>query len=142
MPEKYTAADLNELAEYLTRRSKEICKDNECTEDEHNCESFAYFDSTLCGDDLIDLSLIDICLSDYLTTQANCYIDMPFTGTGADLLEMIIKRTDWSPEADDRGLLAKTSDEDLPLIAGQIKTSEGEQELKRRIDGFNQDGTT
>lgn len=35
------------LAKHLVRRSKEICRDNGCEGDEHNCESYAYIDGDL-----------------------------------------------------------------------------------------------
>ena len=76
----------DELAEYLARRSKEICEDNECTEDKHNCDSYAYISQ--------DCTLHDICYPDYWLGwgegDVDCYgkiaaIPLPWTGTGADL---------------------------------------------------------
>jgi len=34
---------LEKEASTLTKLSKEICQDNQCTEDKHNCESNAYY---------------------------------------------------------------------------------------------------
>lgn len=130
-----TAADLEELAAYLTERSKEICKDNECTEDEHNCESYAYFNVEFRGDNLTQCDLVDVCCSDYLQYHVNCAIPLPFEGTGKDLLESIEHEAEWTEEDEDRALLEDTGDDNLPLLIGKLKTDDGEAELKRRIEG-------
>lgn len=136
--QKITAADLDELAAYLTERSKEICKDNGCTEDEHNCESNAYFDVEFRGDTLTKCDLEDICCSDYLQRHVNCAVSLPFSGNGADLLESIELNAEWSQEDEDKALLEETEDENLPLIVDQIKTGEGEQELKQRLESADE----
>lgn len=75
-----------ELAEYLELRSKDICQENKCTEDDHNCESNAYI--TEYG------SLIDICISDYFQGWGSDDIDrhgeyavvpLPWIGNGQEL---------------------------------------------------------
>ena len=64
------------LSPYLSKRSFEICLDNECTEDNHKCESVAYilvdFDTAnaegITNDTIeekVSLRLVDICSSDY-----------------------------------------------------------------------------
>jgi len=35
-------ANWKDALEYITKRSKEICESNKCTDDEHFCESNAY----------------------------------------------------------------------------------------------------
>ena len=67
------------LSDYLKERSKEICADNECTEDEHNCESYAYIAK--------DGTLLDICISDYFqgSGQPHAAIPMPWSGTQEEL---------------------------------------------------------
>jgi hypothetical protein len=67
------------LATYLKKRSKEICKDNECTEDNHNCESYAYIDQ--------HGNLLDICISDYFQGHAGPYaaVMLPWSGSQMSL---------------------------------------------------------
>jgi hypothetical protein len=67
------------LAQYLKKRSVEICKDNNCTEDNHNCESYAYINA--------DKQLLDICGSDYFqgSSKPHAAIPLPWTGTQAEL---------------------------------------------------------
>jgi hypothetical protein len=67
------------LAQYLMRRSVDICHDNECTEDQHHCESYAYINA--------DGQLLDLCGSDYFQGSSQPYacISMPWTGTQAQL---------------------------------------------------------
>jgi hypothetical protein len=73
----------NKLAKYLKKRSKEICRDNKCTEDNHNCESYAYITEE--GD------LLDICTSDYFqgSSKPNAAISLPFNGSGQDLKRQV-----------------------------------------------------
>jgi len=72
-------------AEYLTTLSQEICQDNECTEDEHNCESYAYFNRTPEGSH----ELMDVCISDYCQCCYDVAVPMPFEGNSDDLLDQI-----------------------------------------------------
>lgn len=69
-----------DLARHLRRRSKEICKLNGCTEDEHKCESYAYVRH--------DLALLDVCGSDYFQGCSKPYaaICLPFDGGAEDLM--------------------------------------------------------
>lgn len=69
-----------DLARHLRRRSKEICALNGCTEDEHNCESYAYVRH--------DMKLLDICISDYFQgcSAPHAAISLPFDGSAEDLL--------------------------------------------------------
>ena len=71
------------LAQYLKLRSKEICKDNECTEDEHNCESYAYIDK--------NGNLLDICYPDYFQGSSKPYaaIMLPWNGSQKELMEQV-----------------------------------------------------
>ena len=79
------------LAEHLTKRSNEICTDNECTEDDHNCRSFAYIQVMemrgVDGKTYIDAMLLDICMSDYFQGCMVEYIalPMPWSGSASDL---------------------------------------------------------
>jgi hypothetical protein len=72
----------NELAEYLKRRSNEICADNGCTDDEHHCESYAYISKD---------GLLDICASDYFqgSSKPHAAISLPWIGTGDELKEEV-----------------------------------------------------
>ncbi len=63
-------------AKFLRKKSKEICKDNECKEDAHKCGSVAYFNED---------GLADICNPDYASRQYWSYVSLPFAGFGADL---------------------------------------------------------
>ena len=75
-----------DLAEYLGKRSDEICGDCGCTEDEHFCESNAYITE--------DGDLIDICAPGFFQgwgsedVQAHgeyAVISLPWHGTGEEL---------------------------------------------------------
>ncbi len=72
------------LAEFLKERSAEICKDNACTDDEHNCESYAYIRAT-------DMALLDICASDYFAGCSARYaaIPLPWNGTQEELKDAV-----------------------------------------------------
>ena len=76
-------AKWNELAYYLFTRSKEICQDNKCTEDEHFCESYAYIDE--------NGNLLDICISDYFpgSSEPVAAIPLPFDDTGEELFKEV-----------------------------------------------------
>ncbi|MBI4397288.1 MAG: hypothetical protein HY548_09345 [Elusimicrobia bacterium] len=69
------------LAKYLTDRSQEICRDNNCRPeaDEHSCGSFAYITH--------DMRLIDVCLPDYFAGYGGHYaaIPLPWRGTQQEL---------------------------------------------------------
>lgn len=71
------------LSSYLKKRSKEICRDNQCKEDHHNCESYACV--------LRDGTLLDICISDYFAGSKEDFaaILLPWTGTQEELEEAI-----------------------------------------------------
>ena len=58
----------------LVATSKEICKANGCTEDDHQCGSNAYFDY---NKDTQMFYLVDVCISDYRTKCDDSYIPMP-----------------------------------------------------------------
>lgn len=55
------------MAHGLSELSRGICRDNGCTEEDHNCESIAY--CTVYLDDvenrIVDLDIHDVCLSDF-----------------------------------------------------------------------------
>ena len=74
--------ELDNLAAVLREESKQICKLNGCTEDNHNCESYAYFDYS---DGVYELA--DICCSDYAQKCYASYVCLPFCGSGKDLLD-------------------------------------------------------
>ncbi|MCP4541720.1 MAG: hypothetical protein GY832_31700 [Chloroflexi bacterium] len=74
------------LAELLSARSNDICRDNGCNDDEHNCESYAYISQ--------GGVLHDVCQSDYWcgwgsSDEERCgllaAIALPFHGSGLDL---------------------------------------------------------
>jgi hypothetical protein len=76
--------ELNKIADYLKQESIEICALNECTEDDHHCESYAYFDY---DKKTKEYALSDICAPDYATRCYASYICLPFDGDGGDLLD-------------------------------------------------------
>jgi len=71
------------LSMYLRKRSKEICKDNKCTDLDHFCESYAYINK--------DCELLDICISDYFQGSSNpvAAVSLPWTGNQKELKEEI-----------------------------------------------------
>ena len=75
------------ISQYLTQRSKEICADNECTDDEHNCESYAYITK--------DGNLLDVCASDYFqgSSEPVAAIPLPWNGTQEELDDEIAEQT-------------------------------------------------
>jgi len=81
------------LAQYLKRRSKEICELNKCTEDKHNCESYAYINKR--GE------LLDICASDYFQGSSSpcAAIPLPWSGSQRDLMREVKEQCfDMEPE--------------------------------------------
>lgn len=76
------------LAKYLRERSREICKDNGCRGDNHNCESYAYITE--------DLDLLDICCPGYLqgSSKPHAAVMLPFRGCGRDLIEEVERDLD------------------------------------------------
>lgn len=74
------------LSEELTRRSKEICEMNGCSEEEHNCKSYAYIDK--------DMGLLDVCASDFFqgTSKPYAAIALPWTGTQEELEEEVAEQ--------------------------------------------------
>ena len=76
------AKQLN-LAQYLRMRSCEICCDNGCKGDEHNCESYAYITASM--------QLLDICQSDYFqgSSKPVAAIPLPWTGGMRELKQAV-----------------------------------------------------
>lgn len=76
-------AEWQHLARYLTEQSQEICALNRCTEDEHQCASYAYIQD--------DGSLLDICIADYFQgcRTPHAAIALPWYGTGKELQIMV-----------------------------------------------------
>ena len=76
-----------DLSAYLTQQSKEICAMNECTEDKHYCESYAYISKS--G------RLLDICGSDYFQGSNEPYaaIPLPWRETQEELDDEIAEQT-------------------------------------------------
>jgi hypothetical protein len=79
--------DLTELRDWLAGRSKEICRDNACTDEEHKCESYAYITA--------DGHLLDICTSDYFqgSSKPHAAVSLPWDGTAEELREEIEEQT-------------------------------------------------
>jgi hypothetical protein len=68
-----------ELANHLKKKSKEICKINECKCDNHYCESYAYIRG--------DAVLLDVCAPDFFQGSSKPYaaIPLPWHGCGREL---------------------------------------------------------
>lgn len=93
--EKPDTDKLKKCAVWLTEKSNEICEANECTEDEHKCDSYAYFKLTENDfGDITDFEVIDVCSPDYLTTQADLALPLPFHGDHNDLLDAMERYRD------------------------------------------------
>ena len=78
------------LANHLRHRSKEICKLNGCTEDDHNCESYAYIAE--------DGTLANVRSSDYFQGWGSedeerhgkiAAIQLPWDGNGEELMRAV-----------------------------------------------------
>ena len=80
-----TTSYYKDMARYLTKLSKDICQNNECTNDQHNCESYAYF--TACKDG--DYILETVCLSDYCQRRYDIALPLPFEGGSQELLSAL-----------------------------------------------------
>lgn len=65
------------LAAFLRKRSAEICRDSGCTEDTHNCDSYAYITA--------DYQLLDICMHEWFATATYAAISLPWTGSQSEL---------------------------------------------------------
>jgi hypothetical protein len=74
----------NELSDYLRAQSAEICKENKCNEDGHNCDSYAYITP--------EGEVIDVCISDYFQGRRGPYaaVSLPWGGTGEELKEEVL----------------------------------------------------
>jgi len=92
----YENASWQGLAEWLTQVSKEVCEANDCTEDEHHCESYAYVSE--------DGVCHDVCACDYWRGWGSAdedahghlaAIPLPFGGDGRDLREAFEQWADW-----------------------------------------------
>jgi len=98
-----------ELAQWLEDKSADICADNECTDEEHNCDSVAYGTVYLSKDEseIIDCEIHDICASDYWRGYYECertdetqhryefVIYLPFAGNSIDLAAEIETGINW-----------------------------------------------
>lgn len=79
MNTKGKQAWLNNLVAYLKEQSQIVCALNNCTEYNHYCESYAYITE--------DMSLLDICRSDYFqgSSKPHAAIPLPWHGEAKDL---------------------------------------------------------
>ncbi len=73
----------NTLAAWLTYRSSWVCSLNQCTDEGHNCESYAYLDK--------DLNILDICSPDFFRGSSEPYaaIPLPYTGSQEELEKQV-----------------------------------------------------
>lgn len=85
-------AKYDEISEHLTKLSKEVCAQNECSNDNHNCESYAYFDYDKGTD---SFSLCDVCVPDYANRSYDCALPLPFTGYAEDLQDQLEHWAEW-----------------------------------------------
>ena len=76
-----------DLLKYLKSQSEEICVDNGCTEEDHQCNSCAYFDYIKESD--IFLHRIT-CYPDYCQRSYDICLPMPINAkNGKELLELL-----------------------------------------------------
>lgn len=81
-----TSGKWNELAEYLKKVSGDVCKLNNCTDEDHSCQSYAYID--------INGDVWDVCAPDYFQGGHNiAAIPLPFDGSGDDLEDEVLDQT-------------------------------------------------
>lgn len=80
------------LAQYLQNRSREICQLNNCTEDEHVCESYAYITK--------DFQLLAVCQCDYFqgSSKPVAAISLPWNGSQKELEDEVKDQTYWEEE--------------------------------------------
>lgn len=81
--------DWNALAKHLAECSAKICRDNDCNEDRHNCESYAYISAD---------GLLDLCGADYFQGSSKPYaaISLPWLGTGEELKKEVLEEIEES----------------------------------------------
>jgi hypothetical protein len=79
----WTMSRWEELNIHLQKESKQICADNDCTEENHNCESYAYFDET---------GLATICLPDYCQRRYPVALALPWCGSNEDLKNEVLNQ--------------------------------------------------
>jgi hypothetical protein len=72
-----------ELSKYLARWSLKICAENGCTDERHNCESYAYIRH--------DGRLLDVCASDYFQGchEPHAAVSLPWDGTAEELRDEV-----------------------------------------------------
>ena len=68
--------NVKETHQFLMEQSEEICSMNECTEDQHNCESYAYFNH---DEETGQFELADVCGSDYAQKCYDSFVCLPIT---------------------------------------------------------------
>ena len=75
------------LAQQLQASSAEVCGLNNCTEDQHNCESYAYITA--------DGQLLDICGSDFFQGSSDpvAAVPLPWQGSGQELQDEVAEQT-------------------------------------------------
>ena len=83
---KQQEAHYQRIADYLENQSEDICEMNGCTEEEHFCESYAYFDY---DKPTKTYSLAEICGSDYAQQCYASLIPLPFSGNAFDLFSQL-----------------------------------------------------
>ena len=83
------------LAKWLGQQSRDICKMNGCTADDHKCESYAYISQ--------DGDCHDVCISDYWRGWSSrdeethgklAAIALPWSGCGRDLRQAVDNECD------------------------------------------------
>ena len=85
-----------DLLIYLNKTSREVCEMNECTEDNHNCEGYAYIKEHADGTPFC----LDVCQSDYFQGDPDpvAAIPLPFWGDWKDLREEVLEQTWEEPD--------------------------------------------
>lgn len=71
------------LAEKLAEYSRECCEANKCTDETHNCESYAYIRE--------DGQLLDVCMADYFAgcPRPHAAVSLPWKEDGIELAKEV-----------------------------------------------------
>lgn len=77
---------LQALIQYLQSCQARICSDNECTEEEHKCESYAYIDE--------HYDLMDLCNPDFFQGSSKPYAVVPLPLSDPTTVEDFKKEID------------------------------------------------
>jgi len=84
---KFIVHNAEETAEYISKMSTAICIDNNCNDENHNCESNAYFDLACSIEYKTEFYIVlqTICQSDYCQRHYDLCLPLPWHGNDKQL---------------------------------------------------------